>query len=79
MKKGNKIRVFESFGGTLDLTVEEFRHCLGVFVSETHREAGEFIPLCDLYEPGCDSKIEYISNFGEYTSNKVQGWMDLPT
>lgn len=65
--------------GTEDYTVEEFRHCLGIFQTEQAREAGDFTPLCELYEAGPDSEQKYISNYGEYTTNKVQAWMDIPS
>jgi len=82
MKAGNKIRVQKYMMGfsseTDDYIVEEFRYCLGIFISPQHREAGKFTPLCELYERGCDSENKYISNVGEYTSNMVQSWMDIP-
>lgn len=82
MKAGCKIRVTEyCFGheaGFEDFVVEEFRHCLGIFRSPQHREAGHFTPLCDLFERGPESKNKYISNYGEYVSDMVQGWSDLP-
>ena len=82
MKEGDKIRVFtHTMGtktGTIDLVVEKFRHCLGVFMSKESRTASRFTPLCDIYEPGPESEIEYISNYGEYRTNMVQAWMDLP-
>lgn len=83
MKVGDKIRIqMYGFSGysldTEDFTVEEFRYCLGVFLSEDHRKAGRFTPLCELYEPGPDSEKDYISNFGEYWTNEVQAWMDIP-
>ena len=82
MKEGDRIRVFTYImgheTGTKDLTVEEFRYCLGVFESEQDRTMGVFTPLCELYEPGSDSKQEYMPNRGPYYTNKVQGWMDIP-
>jgi len=78
MKPGDKIRIFTIFGDTEDFIVEEFRYCLGIFPSEQHRKAGHFTPLCELYEPGAYSKQEYISNYGNYNSNEVQAWMDIP-
>jgi hypothetical protein len=82
MKAGNKIRLQHYiFGHPLeqkDYVVEEFRHCLGIFLSDQHRQAEQFTPLCDLYEPGADSEQKYISNHGEYHTNMVQSWMDLP-
>jgi len=78
MKAGDKIRVFTIYGDTTDFTVEEFRFCLGVFASEQHRQASNFTPLCELYEKGPDSKDDYICNFGEYYTNPVQAWMDIP-
>ena len=83
MKAGNRIRVtMYCFGqdiGFEDFTVEEFRYCLGIFRSEQHREAEHFTPLCELFERGPDSENKYISNYGEYISNMVQGWSDLPS
>jgi len=82
MEAGDKIRVFKYMmghrTGTHDYIVEEFRHCLGVFKSGAHRTAGQFTPLSDLYEPGPDSEQKYISNYGEYHTNMIQAWMDLP-
>ena len=83
VKAGDKIRVTRRMFGCAvvneDFIVEEFRHCLGVFESENHRTAGRFTPLCDLYETGSESEQKYISNFGEYYTNMVQMWMDLPS
>ncbi len=82
MKAGNRIRVSTYVMGYAcgfeDFTVEEFRYCLGIFRSPQHREAGNFTPLCELFEPGPDSCRKYISNYGEYHSDMVQGWSDLP-
>lgn len=82
MKVGDKIRVFTyCMGfkkGTEDYTIEEFRFCLGFFQSNDHRKANKFTPLCELYERGPDSKNDYISNYGEYYTNPVQAWMNLP-
>ncbi|MEE9238678.1 MAG: hypothetical protein V3U58_03870 [Thermodesulfobacteriota bacterium] len=82
MKAGNRIRLTEYMCrhaiGTKDFTVEEFRFCLGIFRSEQHRQAGEFTPLCELYESGPESEQGYISNFGEYISNMVPSFMNLP-
>ena len=77
MKTGDKIRVLTLYGSE-DFTVEEFRYCLGFFWSEAHREAGQFTPLCDLYEPGPESEQKYIGNFGQYHTNEVQAWADIP-
>lgn len=82
MKAGDRIRVttyimgYES--GFEDYTVEEFRYCLGIFQSPQHRQAGNFTPLCELFERGPDSENSYISNYGEYVTNMVQGWSDIP-
>lgn len=82
MKAGDRIRVQYYIHGhpydQRDYMVEEFRYCLGIFESEDHRKAGKFTPLCDLYEPGPESKKSYISNYGEYWTNEVQSWMDIP-
>lgn len=82
MKAGDRIRLqFYIFGHPLeqvDYAVEEFRFCLGIFKSDDHRRACVFTPLCELYEDGPDSKDDYISNFGEYRTNQVQAWMDIP-
>ena len=82
MKTGDKIRVNTYFGNTpiaqQDYIVEEFRYCLGIFETQQDREAGAFTPLCRLYEVGSESEKKYISNYGEYHTNMVQSWMDLP-
>lgn len=82
MKVGDKIRlityIFSHESGTEDFTVEYFRHCLGIFQTPQHRVAGKFTPLCELYEPGAYSETKYISNHGEYRTDMVQSWMDLP-
>jgi len=82
MKAGCKIRVQKYTMGcpthTDDYIVEEFRFCLGIFLSENHRLAQEFTPLCELYEPALDAVKGYIPNFGEYYDKYVQGFMNLP-
>jgi hypothetical protein len=82
MKAGDRIRVQQYIMGypigTEDYTVEEFRFCLGFFESDEHRKASMFTPLCNLYERGPESVESYISNFGPYFTNPVQGWMDIP-
>lgn len=82
MKVGDKIRVPSHWGNTIigwtDYTVEEFRFCLGIFVDEEHRKAGEFTPLCEMYEPGPESEEGYISNYGPYYTNMVPVWGDIP-
>ncbi len=82
MKVGDRIRmgkyIFNFPAGTKDYTIEEFRFCLGIFESEQHRKAMKFTPLCELYERGPDSKTKYLSNFGEYYTEPVQSWMDIP-
>ena len=77
MKAGDRIRVSHYYGNE-DFTVEEFRFCLGFFESDEHRKAGQFTPLCELYEKGPESVEGYISNFGTYYTNPVQAWMDIP-
>lgn len=83
MKAGDRIRLqLYGFSGyrleQKDYTVEEFRYCLGIFLSDSARKAGNFTPLCELYEPGPNSEKSYIPNYGEYYTNQVQGWMDIP-
>jgi len=82
MKAGDKIRIQKYIMGhpshTEDYTVECFRFCLGIFLSGQDRTASNFTPLCDLYEVGPDSTREYISNYGEYQTNQIQSWMDIP-
>lgn len=82
MKAGDRIRIQHYICGhpshLTDHTVEEFRYCLGVFLSAAAREAGDFTPLCSLYEPGPESEQKYIPNYGEYHTNLVQSWMDIP-
>ncbi len=82
MKAGDRIKLMHYMYGLVvgveDFTVEEFRYCLGVFESDEHRKAGRFKPLCDLYYDGPDSEDDYISNFGEYRTNQVPSWMNIP-
>ena len=82
MEAGDRIRVQHYMRGypvqMKDYTVEKFRYCLGIFESEEDRKAGKFMPLCDLYERGPESENSYISNYGEYYTNPVQAWMDIP-
>lgn len=78
LKVGDKIRLSNIYGEPDDFTIEEYRQCLGIFASDQHREAQKFTPLCDLYEWGPDSKNGYISNFGEYVTNQVPAWMNIP-
>ena len=79
MKAGDKIRLDCGWQGMYsdmqDFTVEEFRFCLGIFQSDQHREAGNFTPLCDLYEAGPESENKYISNYGDYNTNEVPRFM----
>ena len=79
MQAGSKILIPDYYGGYSEpLIVEEFRYGLGVFESDAHRTAGKFTPLCTLFIAGADSEGKYISNFGEYLTNQVQGWIDIP-
>ena len=82
MKVGDRIRVQKYIMGypcnTDDYTVEMFRYCLGVFMSDADRTAERFTPLCDLYEPSPESEQKYIPNYGEYHTSHVQSWMDIP-
>jgi hypothetical protein len=80
MKAGQKIKLDIGCRGMFSnwevFEIEEFRHCLGVFQSDEHRQAGVFTPLCELYCEGPESKQVYISNFGEYMTNQVPAWID---
>ena len=82
MKAGDRIRLDAGWSGMYsdlqDFTVEEFRHCLGIFESDDHRRAERFTPLCELYGRGPDSENNYISNFGEYVTNQVPIYMNIP-
>ena len=77
MKAGQKIKLnLYCYGAWEVFTVEEFRHCLGVFESDEHKNAGKFTPLCELYCDGPWSEQDYISNFGEYMTNQVPAWIE---
>ena len=80
MKVGSKI-LFDVGNGMYEdkqvFVVEEFRYCLGIFLSEDHRVAQKFTPLCEMYESGPDSELKYLDSFGEYMTNQVQAWGDL--
>lgn len=82
MKTGDRIRLDVGWRGMYseleDFTVEEFRYCLGIFRSEDHRKAGNFTPLCDLYTRGPESEDGYISNYGEYITNMIPAFMNIP-
>jgi len=75
---GDRIRLDGQWGEVYECTVEMFRDCLGVFLSDQARTAGRFTPLCDLYGPGAGSKQGYISNYGEYTIDPVALWSQVP-
>ena len=75
---GDWIRVEGEWGATYDRPIEEFRQCLGVFLTVKHRKAGQFTPLCNLWGRGAGSEVSYISNFGEYIKNPVALWMNIP-
>lgn len=82
MKAGDKIRIdWMHFGcrwaEVEDYTIVEYRHTLGIFKSEEARKAGHLTPLCELYYDGPDTERDYISNYGEYKTNLVQGWADI--
>lgn len=51
-----------------------FRFALGVFLSDDAKKAEDFTPLCELYKKSEKSTQEYISNYGEYISNKIPAW-----
>lgn len=75
---GDRIRVFGAWGIETDATVELFRDCLGIFMSDAHRTAGHFTPLCELYGHGAGSSHGYIGNYGEYVENPVAMWAQIP-
>lgn len=76
--EGDRIILTLNFGEQRDFTVERFRDCLGVFMSDAAREAGDFTPLCEMYGYGAGSENSYIGNYGEYIKNPVALWMQLP-
>lgn len=82
MEEGDRIRVQHYctgyLSGTKDYTVEKFRFCLGVFLTPQDREAQNFTPLCDLYEPAPDNVKSYIPNYGSINTKYVQSFMNLP-
>jgi len=78
MKEGDKIRIFGTMEGDIDLTVEKFRHCLGVFLNEDSRRIERFTPLCKLYGRGPESEDKYIDGCGEHVTNLVPLWGDVP-
>jgi hypothetical protein len=81
MKAGDRIRLDVGNGNYSDLrdfTVEEFRFCLGIFLDDYRRYVGEFTPLCELYGPGPDSKHNYLNGYGDYITNKVPLFMNIP-
>ncbi|MCP4485740.1 MAG: hypothetical protein GY820_00145 [Gammaproteobacteria bacterium] len=75
---GDRIMIEGNWGQQFVREVESFRDCLGVFMSEQHRQAGRFTPLCEMYGFGTGSETGYIGNFGEYVKNSVPLWMQVP-
>ncbi|WP_373237748.1 hypothetical protein [Cohaesibacter celericrescens] len=76
--EGDRIRLELNYGRTKDFVVEQYRDCLGVFISPEDRTAGKFTPLCEMYGRGPESEDKYLSNYGEYITNQVPIWMQLP-
>lgn len=80
-KAGDRIRVQKYILGHAaycdDYTVEYFRDCHGIFLSDEDRMAGKFTPLCELYDPAPDATQGYIPNHGPYWTAYVQGYMNL--
>ena len=80
-KVGDRIRIQRYIMGHqtrfTEHTLEEFRFVLGIFLSQQDRTAEHFTPLCDLYTPGPQSKLKYIPNYGEYTTDMVPTWILL--
>ena len=75
--EGDRIRLDGCYGHKYDCTVERFRDCLGVFLTDQHREMGDFLPLCEMYGYGAGSENSYMANHGEYVKNPVPLWMQL--
>ena len=75
---GDRIRIDGQWGMHYISEVEMFRDCLGVFLSTSHKQAGLFTPLCELYGHGAGSESGYISNFGDYIKNPVAVWSQVP-
>jgi hypothetical protein len=51
-----------------EFLLEEYHHCLGFWSKEGIKK---FTPLCECIEPSADSKLLYMSNYGEYHSDFV--------
>lgn len=82
MKAGDKIRIdwyaLGYWDGVEDYIVEEYRWSLGIFKNEECRVMGRFTPLCELYYDGPETTREYMPNCGEYRTNLVPAWANLP-
>lgn len=74
---GDRIQIYGDRDDLYTCDVEMFRDCLGVFLSPSAREAGQFTPLCDLYGHGSGSSNGYISNHGGYIKDPVALWSQV--
>lgn len=77
--EGDKIRIEGNWGRYYIRRVERFRDCLGVFLTESARRAGDFTPLCNMYGHGAGSSNGYESNFGAYVKDPVSLWSQVPS
>ena len=75
---GDKIMIDGNWGRVYIRRVEMFRDCLGVFLSQSQRNAGEFTPLCEMYGHGAGSSEGYESNHGPYVKDPVALWSQVP-
>lgn len=75
---GDKIKIEGCWGSHYVRRVELFRDCLGVFLSNSHRNTGDFTPLCQMYGHGAGSSTGYEPNHGEYVKDPVALWMQVP-
>ena len=75
--EGDRIRLDDCYGHKHDCTVERFRDCLRLFLTDQHRKTGDFLPLCEMYGFGTGSEMSYMSNLGKYVKNPVPLWMQL--
>lgn len=76
---GDKIRIEGHWGNVYIRRVELFRDCLGVFLTQSDRNAGDFTPLCELYGFGAGSSNEYEPNHGQYVANPVALFSQVPS
>ena len=74
-KVGDTVRVpvyiFGKFAYFDKFKIESYNYCLG-FYRGNPKTPCNFTPLSELYEPGPESEIDYVSNYGQIHTSYIQ-------